>query len=218
MLMLVIAMGALSASASLVMRVDTENEVLYFEGSDSGAGSYAGGPYAVDFQNDAAFSGDYQLGLAGSFSESVSANIAFNPDDGIKLQALSFSGDITSLTGTGSAGAVSYASFSEADKTLLEGKIGEPLSLLTGSGYSPIAIQAIPEPATIALRASSASVHWLFDASFCYSPKQNERPARFSAGSTPAQSLLNPLFLEGGFFIWTLTVTHKSASYRINNW
>lgn len=53
---------------------------------------------------------------------------------------------ITSLTGKGPSAAVSYAGLPAADIPVFESLIGKSLDLSMGTGYSPISVQAVPEP------------------------------------------------------------------------
>ena len=68
------------------------------------------------------------------------------------------SGDEITVTGLDTR--MSYATISEADKTLFESTIGSSASLVRGSAFSSISIEAVHEPATAGLLGISAIVFY----------------------------------------------------------
>ena len=153
------------AAAAVVMRIDTENNVFYMEGTDSGNARFEPNPIDPSFST-------YDLQFLHTFATqpSASASITNTPQnlfvqgatlpisggnmnmirstfsDAYVFIDLSASSDITTLTGKGSSETVSYASLPAADQALFESMIGQTMSLTTGTGYSPISVQAVPEP------------------------------------------------------------------------
>jgi hypothetical protein len=64
------------------------------------------------------------------------------------MDLFSGSGDITTLTGKGPSAVVSYAGLPEANIPLFESLVDATLVQSIGTGYSPISVQAVPEPST----------------------------------------------------------------------
>lgn len=143
-----------SASAGLVMRIDTENNIFYIEGSDTGNAEDFGGEYSLQFLHY------FSTGPSASFNITATPEDLFEEAATLPITAgnmnlvlappsyvfidLVASSDITSLTGKGSSVTVSYAGLPSADQTLFESMIGETMSRTIGSGYSPISVQAAP--------------------------------------------------------------------------
>ena len=157
--------GSEKAQSALIMKVDTNNQSFYFQGSDQGSA------YKMDFF----FSEDYSLQFIHFFpSTAVYASLTENPENFfVEGATLSINGkmsmtrngnenylfldlsssrsDITTLTGTGQSASVSYANLTSSNIILFESLIGGSLTQSIGTGYSPISVQAVPEPSTYAL-------------------------------------------------------------------
>lgn len=85
------------------------------------------------------------------FSGSLTAyDNQFGPDY-VFMDIMSDSSDITTLTGAGPSSASSYASVPASVRAGFESLIGDTLGLSIGTGYSSIAVQAVPEPSTSAM-------------------------------------------------------------------
>ena len=155
------------ASAGLVMRIDTASRTFFIDGSDTGNADY--------FEPDPGLPGDYSLQFIHFFSTTVpqfgtittSAQNLFvqgatlpmtghmymvsnSGQNYVFMDLFSGGGDITTLTGNGPSAAVSYAGLPAVDIPLFESLIGDTLDRSIGTGYSPISVQAIPEPSTCA--------------------------------------------------------------------
>jgi hypothetical protein len=153
-----------SVHAALIMRIDADNDIFYIEGSDTGNGvDFGFGSYDLQFKHDFAT------------QPSASANVTPTPQNlfvqgatlpissgnmnmirpgsgpGYVFIDLSATNDITALTGKGPLETVSYAGLPTADQTLFEGMIGQTFSLSIGTGYSPMSVQAVPEPTALGL-------------------------------------------------------------------
>ncbi|MBN2163062.1 MAG: PEP-CTERM sorting domain-containing protein [Pontiellaceae bacterium] len=155
---LLIAMSSLliglSASADISLKINAADDTFYFEGSDTGSPTeyvldyqvgYRLGPSHVAYGDliliDSAFaevSGDYSASIA-TFTDNSGIFLAFNNPD-----------VFSTLTADNTVH-FSYAGWSEDRKATFEGGIGNSLTLVDGSGFSSIAIEAVPEPATIGL-------------------------------------------------------------------
>jgi hypothetical protein len=157
--------GSVKAQSGLTMKIDTNNQSFYFQGSDQGSA------YKMDFF----FSDDYSLQFIHFFpSTAVYASLTENPgnlfvegatlsmngkmsitrngnENYIFLDLYSSISDITTLTGTGQSASVSYANLTSSNIVLFESLIGGSLTQSMGTGYSPISVQAVPEPSTYAL-------------------------------------------------------------------
>jgi hypothetical protein len=164
----VVVLGLLvprTMSAGLIMRIDTDSKTFFIDGSDTGNADY--------FQPQPSLPGDYSLQFIHFFSTTVpqfgtiteSAQNLFSEGATIPMYGhmymvsnsgqnyvfmdlFSGSGDITTLTGNGPSAALSYAGLPAADIPLFESLIGDTLVRSTGTGYSPIsvqAVQAVPE-------------------------------------------------------------------------
>ena len=159
--LLVATLGASSAMADLVMKIDTANDTFYFEGSDSGHTDDGSGIHELSFNtaNTYNFSVDEYFGnldvcFEEAFFRSYIELWTANPAG---PYFMNFS-EITSLTAEGATGFASYGSLSPADQAVFESMIGDSLSVSEGTGYSDIQIQAVPEPATAGLLGISALV------------------------------------------------------------
>jgi hypothetical protein len=153
------ALGS-SAHAALTLHLDPSAKTFWFSGTDSGNPSNSALP-TLAWSNGGATTGLNSLtqlsppesyitvappATYASFPVStLSAN-----DDGFVILSLHFSTTAgASLTGTGSAQVLSYASWSTAAQNALEGEIGSSLALSTGSGAGSLAV--VPEPSALAL-------------------------------------------------------------------
>lgn len=147
---------------ALTMKIDVDNDLFYVEGSDSGNGTDFGfGTYDVQFYYDFATEPSASTTISNSprnlFNESgtISSSgmnlIRNNGGLNYVFIDLSSNSDITTLSGKGPSGSISYAHLPTADQTLFESMIGQSMILSIGTGYSAMAVQAVPEPATIAL-------------------------------------------------------------------
>jgi hypothetical protein len=143
------------AQAGLVMTIDTDNKNFYFEGSDEGSGSSTDEFfYLIEFDTARAceFGNNVDLDLSGAFDgDYVFNEMYLTSSDNTEISFLRAGSDITSLTGTGVSGAVSYSTLSTSDQTVFESMAGDSFSIITGSGYSDISVQTIPEAATVGL-------------------------------------------------------------------
>lgn len=159
-----------SASAALIMRIDAANDLFYMEGSDTGAGDHSGPTYDVQFyygfstqpSATATITNTPQnLFVQGTtlpiFSGGMNM-IRGNPNPNYVFMDLSALSDITTLTGKGPTETVSYAGLPPADQALFESMIGQSMSLTIGTGYSPISVQAVPEPAGLALTGAALAL------------------------------------------------------------
>ena len=152
--------GAMTASAAIVMKVNTANNTFSFEGTDTGNGQYYGyqNHYEVNFKSKS--SGTWMGGspnpvnLELAFPGVPEPSLIIYADEGIGLGFSSGENgsDITTITAV-STETFDYSTWNESSQTALENAIGDTMTLSTGSGYSSIAIQAIPEPATMGLIA-----------------------------------------------------------------
>lgn len=156
------------------MRIDTDSKTFFIEGSDTGNADY--------YQFDPFDRGQYSLQFIHYFSTPVPAfgiitesakdlfaegatlsmyghiYMVSNSGENYVFMDLSSSiGDITTLTGTGPSAAQSYAGLPAADIPLFESLIGDTLAQSIGTGYSPISVEAVPEPSTYALLAMTAA-------------------------------------------------------------
>lgn len=157
-----------SVQAALVMKIDTNNETFFIDGSDTGSAEYV----PNDFFSPE-LGGTYFLQFIHYFSTAVpqSATVTSNPQNFfVEATPLSMYGgmniitnfgqnyvfmdlgsgssDITSLTAKGPSAAVSYAGLPAADIPVFESLIGNSLVLSTGTGYSSIPVILVPEPST----------------------------------------------------------------------
>jgi hypothetical protein len=151
---------SLHASASIVMRVDTENENFYFEGSDTGNAEHDSEleMYTLRFHTaptgPTSVTSTENINVGASFAETAGQSFTFMsrlPYSYLDLDLYPVS-DITTLTADPGV-KHSYASWGADHKALLEGNIGGVLPLISGSGYSDISIQTVPEPSVIGLVA-----------------------------------------------------------------
>jgi hypothetical protein len=147
-----------TASAGLVMRIDTSSKTFFFDGSDTGNGDY--------YQFDSSIPGDYSLQFIHYFSTPVpqSTVITSSPQsffvegtglygnmnmisnfgqDYVFMDLSSGGSDITTLTGKGPSAAVSYAGLSAGNIPLFESLVGNTLVRSIGTGYGPISVQAV---------------------------------------------------------------------------
>jgi len=164
----VLTIGALlagHAQAALVMEIDTANEQFRLTGSDSGTPFYwpdFGGYVAIWTLETGNFTGSdthYQDLDSDLFSQDFLMEVftAIHYDDPFgSTTTLGAAHSLDFSTVTGSGIWVDYSSMAETLKTDYESRIGGILPVLdvgTGgeSGWSPVSIQAVPEPATMAL-------------------------------------------------------------------
>lgn len=154
----------------IVMYVDTLNETLSFSGSDTGnaSGGFEFGSYGIRFwtiPGSGLATSSEQIDLEtllqpnGMDSDATSINLISRYggpggsnyiDINVSSEEFLGGGDITSLVAVPSVTA-SYADWATAHKTQLEGFIGQSMVLIEGTGYSSIAIEAIPEPSMTGL-------------------------------------------------------------------
>jgi hypothetical protein len=156
-----------SAPAGLIMRIDTENKLFFMEGSDTGQAfpepppEEGVGGFYLQFQhtfvtnpseNAVITETPQNLFVQETTLPISSGGMNLGQDVSgflfISLYALT---DITALTGKGPSTTVTYASLQPVDRTLFESMIGQTIPLVAGSGYSPISVQAVPEPSTYAM-------------------------------------------------------------------
>lgn len=156
--------------AQLFMHVDTVAKTVGFTGSDSGTTSFSpipdttkvawqvGGP-AFGFTSMV----DIMAGLSvsGDGAPMVSATLGVDSDSpthGVFVEVVNASpgGVSKSMTITGLATALSYATLSGAQQAEFEGTIGTTLPLLVGSSYAGLQVVAtpVPEPHEYALAAA----------------------------------------------------------------
>ena len=166
--MAVLTVGALlagHAQAALVMEIDTANEQFRLTGSDSGTADYwpdLGGYMAAwtletgDFTGSETYYQDLDSDLfSQDFSREVFTETHYDVPFGSKtVLAAVYLFEFSTVTGSGIW--VDYSSMAETLKTDFESRIGGILPELdvgTGgeSGWSPVSVQAVPEPATMAL-------------------------------------------------------------------
>lgn len=158
-------------SAGLIMRIDSTNDTFFIEGTDTGNAAYspndpfdpgAGGSYLVQFihyfSTTVPTSAIITISPENLFVESATlpmygtmSMITNSGQNYVFMDLGSGSGDITTLTGKGPSAAVSYAGLPAADIPVFESLIGQNLVLGSGSGYSPLSVVAVPEPATCSL-------------------------------------------------------------------
>ncbi len=148
------------AQAQLVLRVDPTSKTLWMEGSDSGSSANTN---SVMWQTGSVSAGYYGIApLTTDFVSITTDNffirqLLFNDQTSPTEFNLTFAGgnaDNYDFVGGGQANAISYASISAGQQSLLEE--GRTLLLGYGSGFSSIAVQvgaasAVPEPSTYAL-------------------------------------------------------------------
>ena len=165
-----------SVQASLVMEIDTANEQFRLTGSDTGTSEYS-----AEFGYSVVWSTVYTGGPVGPeliyednssdfFSQTfqVAGLQVHRPDSTAMgfttIYALSGS-EFTSITGSGAWN--DYSGMDDDLKIYFELIIGNniPLSRLAGGegdlGWSPISVQAVPEPATVSLFGITAAVGFL---------------------------------------------------------
>jgi hypothetical protein len=147
-----------TASAGLILRIDSGTKTFFLEGSDTGSADY--------LQFDPYIPGDYSLQFIHYFSTPVSASrvLTSSPQNFfvegaglygnmnlisnygqyyVFMDLTSGSGDITTLTGKGPTVTASYAGLAAADIPLFESLIGRTLVQSIGTGYGPISVQAV---------------------------------------------------------------------------
>jgi hypothetical protein len=154
--------------ASLTMRIDTENNFFYMEGSDTGNGfDFGFGSFDLQFYHRFAIQPSQSASITTTpqnlFVQGTTLPISGGNMNMIRgtpsyvFIDLSADSDITALTGRGPSEIVSYASLPALDQALFESMIGQTFELTIGSGYSDIAVEAVPEPSTYALLALAAA-------------------------------------------------------------
>lgn len=149
----------LDVMTGLVMKIDTDNNTFFIEGTDSGAAEESSPFYAVQF---------IHYFPPGSVSPSQTITTT-TPTLFVEAPSLSFGGmgiidstpdyvfldlvadgDITTLTGAGAGAAQSYGGLDATNKAAFESLIGQALTQSRGTGYAPIAVQAASQgPAVI---------------------------------------------------------------------
>ena len=158
------------ASAGLIMRIDTDSKTFFIDGSDTGTADYSQldrftpGTYSLQFIHYFSTTvpqfGTVTESAANLFAEGATipmyghmymiSNFGLNY---VFMDLSSSSGDITTLTGNGPSASLSYAGLPASDIPLFESLIGDTLVRSIGTGYSPISVQAVPEPSTWVLLA-----------------------------------------------------------------
>lgn len=162
-LLLALLAGAIAPlHGALTMKIDLDNDLFYVEGSDSGNGFADAYGYSVQFYYGFATQPSASATISNApqnlFNESGTISSSGmnlirgdNSPNYVFIDLYSSSSDITTLSGKGPSGSISYAHLPTADQTLFESMIGQSMSLAIGTGYSAMAVQAVPEPATLAL-------------------------------------------------------------------
>ncbi|MEY3000317.1 MAG: hypothetical protein RL648_531 [Verrucomicrobiota bacterium] len=153
--------------ASIVMKIDTVNDTFYFEGTDSGTPiDFGFGSYDLQFKVNLSTHPSESQNITPTphqlFSPALSGgnmNMIRNTSGGSYIFIDLYSNtNFSTLTGLGSTATASYAGLSATNQAIFESLVGQSMGLTIGSGFSPIAIQAVPEPATLALFAGLATV------------------------------------------------------------
>jgi len=161
--MAVLTVGALlagHAQAALVMEIDTANEQFRLTGSDSGTAAHGdlyNAIWAIGTDSMGSETAESYEAYADLFSESfVSEGFileSYSDTGGLVVLLLIMSqNDFSSVSG--SEAWVDYSKMNETLKPEFEGLIGGAMyswGLYAQSGWSDIAIHAVPEPATMAL-------------------------------------------------------------------
>ena len=160
-----------TASAGLILNIDTTNKNFYCTGSDTGLAHQFDpdpdpvlGPINMTsivqfihyFTTDAlsasrAIAPSITNLFTGAGRGEVNSFDAVNNgygSDYVFMQFVSYSSNITTLTGAGSSAALSYAGVPAGIMSGFESLIGDTLVLTQGTGYSSIVVQAVPEPST----------------------------------------------------------------------
>ena len=162
-----------TASAGLVLNIDTTNKNFYCTGSDTGlAHQFNPDPDPDPFGPIMNMTSSVQfihyfatdaLSASGAIAPSITNLFTgagrgeFNSLDAVNngygsdyvfMQFVSYSSNITTLTGAGSSAALSYAGVPAGIMSGFESLIGDTLVLTEGTGYSSIVVQAVPEPST----------------------------------------------------------------------
>jgi hypothetical protein len=147
------------------MTIDTDTKTFFIEGSDTGHADFFQpmpwdpADYSLQFIHYLATTvptfGIITESAANLFTEGTPLSmyghmymVSNSGQNYVFMDLMSSVGDITTLTGTGSSAALSYAGLAPADIPLFESLIGDQLVLSIGTGYSPIsvqAVQAVPE-------------------------------------------------------------------------
>jgi len=161
--MAVLTVGALlagHAQAALVMEIDTANEQFRLTGSDSGTAAHGdlyNAIWAIGADSMGSETAESYEAYADLFSESFVSEVFFldSYSDTGGLAALLLIMSETDFSGvSGSEAWVDYSTMNETLKPEFEGLIGGAMyssGLYAQSGWSDIAIHAVPEPATMAL-------------------------------------------------------------------
>ena len=161
--MAVLTVGALlagHAQAALVMEIDTANEQFRITGSDSGTAAHGdlyNAIWAIGADSMGSETAESYEASADLFSESFVSEVfileSYSDTGGLVVLLLIMSqNDFSSVSG--SEAWVDYSTMNETLKPEFEGLIGGAMyswGLYAQSGWSDIAIHAVPEPATMAL-------------------------------------------------------------------
>jgi len=142
--------GASAAQAQLTLTLDTANDLLWFTGSDTGSQS---GATVIWSETGASLGSTVGSGTITSTLSSDGNLISVSLQEGNSGQIGILLTDIGSapitLTGLGAGSTYDYSGLALASD--LEALVGTTLALNAGSGFSPINVAAIPEPASLAL-------------------------------------------------------------------
>lgn len=149
---LALAMGA-GAHAELVLNIDKGADKFWFSGSDTGdlGGGFIGWTLPgvnCDPLSRAPLTPAQVSGVLTGLS-AIGVNGCANGNVALLLEG---SGSSTTFTGTGSAGALSYAAWDPAVIARFEALPG--ISLVTAStitSWDPVRVVAVPEPGSLAL-------------------------------------------------------------------
>ena len=161
--MAVLAIGALfagNARAALVMQIDTANEQFRITGSDSGTAAHGdlyNAFWAIAPDSMGSETAELYEAYADLFSESFVVEVFMlesYSDTGTSAALLLIMSQTDFSGVSGSEAWVDYSTMNETLKPEFEGLIGGVMSsglLSEQSGWSDIAIHAVPEPATLSL-------------------------------------------------------------------
>jgi hypothetical protein len=155
----VVALLAGQVQAIMVMEIDTANEQFRITGSDSGTAAHGdlyNAIWAIGTDSMGSETADSYEAYADLFGESFVSEVfvleSYSDTGGlVALLIIMSSTDFSSVSG--SEAWVDYSTMNETLKPEFEGLIGGVMSsgLSAQSGWSDIAINAVPEPATMVI-------------------------------------------------------------------
>ena len=161
-----VVLAGMTAQADLVLGIDTTAKTFAFTGSTSGTPTHEWILWNTLTDDGTQLANEEYLTL-------TSYNVTTTDMTSGRIRLMDASGEIANevrlifsdseyRTITGSGAVQSYASLSAIAMPQFEGLIGSSLPMTYGSGFSDIAIEAVPEPATAGLLGISVGALWLF--------------------------------------------------------